>query len=68
MPGRRLIVNRRIGGLEILALLLIPLFQVNRRIGGLEIDEHYCSAQTAVNRRIGGLEKYQSFFLLAHLR
>ena len=50
-------VNRRVGGLEVLALLNCQRPCVNRRVGGLEVLNLNFVCSVAVNRRVGGLEE-----------
>ena len=49
-------VSRRIGGLEMLFLLITLHFCVSRRIGGLEMKGTPRRVLLYVSRRIGGLE------------
>ena len=51
-----LLVNRRIGGLEIATDISQQSSILNRRIGGLEILFVKTFEQPLVNRRIGGLK------------
>ena len=58
------LVNRRIGGLEMIDFDNSPGGHVNRRIGGLEINPPCLVRQPEVNRRIGGLETVPAFYFL----
>ena len=49
-------VIRRVGGLEVVHLLLPWFVQVIRRVGGLEDVVHIVERQILVIRRVGGLE------------
>ena len=49
-------VDRRIGGLEIIINCFLNLVLVDRRIGGLESWFYANIGRNAVDRRIGGLE------------
>ena len=56
-----MVVDRRIGGLEIMQVGYTCLQDVDRRIGGLENQKLLLFAHTIVDRRIGGLEIFQEF-------
>ena len=57
------LVNRRVGGLEVLRGVLAQRAYVNRRVGGLEDALRQQQAATGVNRRVGGLEETKTTLL-----
>ncbi len=59
-PSPLLLVNRRVGGLEILDDIVTTESRVNRRVGGLEIFQWLKIGRASVNRRVGGLETYNA--------
>ena len=50
------LINRRIGGLEMVADRAKATTDINRRIGGLENVFINAAVHVSINRRIGGLE------------
>ena len=62
----KIVVDRRIGGLEKCMIALDRMDYVDRRIGGLETILRDALIEMLVDRRIGGLEKLRPYPITFH--
>ena len=56
----QLLIDRRIGGLEICVTFALKCIKIDRRIGGLESARRCETFIASIDRRIGGLETYNA--------